>query len=61
MLLVSDAELMEFVIVGAGQEGSFLCDDLETPALSVVMGDVLSDMLVSVDIDRTDSTVVVAD
>ena len=55
---VSNTVLVELVVVGASQEGPFLSYDLETPALTVVMRDILSDVLCTVDINCADSAVV---
>jgi len=58
MLLVSNTVLMEFIVISASKECSLFSDDFKTPTLTIMMRDVLSDMLSTVDINSANSSVV---
>lgn len=60
-LLVLDAELVDHVVVSAGEEGSLLLDDLKSPCLTIEVGLVHELLVSSVDIDSLDLTIVVTD
>lgn len=59
--LVADAELMELVVVAAGQEGSLLRNHLQTPALAVVVRHVHDGLVSAFDANGGDTSVIVAD
>jgi len=59
--LLPDADLVEFVVVTAGQESALLRNDLETPAFTVVVSGRNQLLISALDVHCDDSAIVVAD
>ena len=57
---VSDTVLVELVVISTSQECSLFSDDFEAPAFAIVVGHVLGSMLVSINVNGANSSVVVA-
>jgi len=60
-LLILNAELVDHVVVTAGQEGSIFFDNVETPGFTIVMTYVHQLFIGSINIDGLDFTIVVSD
>lgn len=57
---VSDTVFVELVVISTSQECSLFGDDFEAPAFTIVMGHILGSMLVSINVNGANSSVVVA-
>jgi hypothetical protein len=52
---------MELVIVTSSQECSIFWDDFETPAFTVAVSSIVDNLISTVSVDCSDSSVIVAD
>ena len=52
---------MELIVITTGQESACFLDDLEAPALSIVMSGVHLDHIFAINVDCADSAVVMPD
>ena len=55
---ISDADLVELVIISTGQESSALLNNLETPRFSIAMGSIDKSLISSIHVDCNDSTII---